>query len=93
MAPELQRRQCANHPDRHGHALCMTCGKTVCQECATEWDGINYCVACLSGQRKATRLSSPALGWILLVAACAGLFFIARWAMVWGTSFFFRTSF
>ena len=39
---------CAHHPDRPGHALCMECRRVVCEECATDWQGINYCAPCLA---------------------------------------------
>jgi hypothetical protein len=81
----LQRQTCANHPDRFGHALCMTCRKTVCQECATEWDGINYCVACLSKKRRATGESSTTLGWVLVAIACVLLFAAVLKVMPWAT--------
>ena len=65
------RRVCANHRDRTAHAVCMTCHKDVCGECATEWDGINYCVACLAARRRAERRRSPLLGAISVAAAAA----------------------
>ncbi len=43
----LARQWCAEHPDRHSHAVCMSCRKLLCQECATNWEGINYCRACV----------------------------------------------
>ena len=86
----LQRQSCYNHPDRYGHAVCMTCRKTVCQECATEFDGVNYCVACLLERRSGARERSSALGWILLVAASAALFAVGPSVMVWGSTLLFR---
>ncbi len=85
MAAELQRQLCANHPGRYGHALCMACRKTVCQECATHWEGINYCVACLKGLRQASKPRGSVLGWALLGTAALALFYAAFKAMVWGT--------
>lgn len=86
----LKQAQCANHPDRYGHAVCMTCRKTLCQECATAWDGINYCTACLSAKRTKTKASSPALGYILVAVACALLFAIGPKLLVWGATLFQR---
>ena len=48
-------RRCAVHQQRPAFAVCMQCAKTLCQECATQWDGIWYCAACLG-----TRRSAPA---------------------------------
>lgn len=42
---------CLRHPERHGVARCMACNVAVCQECATRFDGINYCVTCLAKTR------------------------------------------
>ncbi|MBI2932709.1 MAG: hypothetical protein HYY16_13765 [Planctomycetes bacterium] len=84
MAAEIQRKRCANHPERYGHALCMTCGKVVCQECATPWDGINYCASCLARRRQGARKGGSALSWAALAATIVLLFFAARTAMVWG---------
>ena len=54
---------CHRHVDRKGIARCMTCAVIVCQECATRFDGINYCVECLARTRggDARRKGLPAL--------------------------------
>ncbi len=86
----LQRQACYNHADRYGHAVCMTCKKTVCQECATEFDGVNFCVACLLKRRATSGERSSVLGWILVLGASAALFFAGPAIMVWGTTLLFR---
>ena len=43
----LTRQSCAEHPERHAHAVCMACRKILCQECTTLWEGINYCQQCV----------------------------------------------
>ena len=86
----LQRQVCYNHPERYGHAVCMTCRKTVCQECATEFDGVNYCVPCLLKRRVSSKERSSLLGWVLVVAASAALFFVGPAVMVWGTTLLLR---
>jgi succinate dehydrogenase/fumarate reductase-like Fe-S protein len=63
------RHRCANHKDRPAHAVCMSCRKDVCGECATEWDGINYCVSCLAARRKSERRRSPVVGAVIVTAA------------------------
>lgn len=82
----LQRSNCYNHPDRYGHAVCMTCKKTVCQECATEWDGIFYCSLCLANRRKHSGSRAPVLGWIVVTAASAALFWVGPRLLVWGAT-------
>jgi hypothetical protein len=74
---------CVHHSDRPAHALCMSCGAAVCQECATTWDGINHCASCLAkrGQARERRRSWPAL--LLVLAASAGLFWLGAKLMVW----------
>ena len=86
----LKRQTCYNHPDRYGHAVCMSCRKTVCQECATEWDGINHCVACLASRRKASDPKSSVLPLVFVLAVCGLLMTIAPRLMVWGTTLFLR---
>lgn len=44
----LARQSCAEHPDRHSFAICMSCRKVLCQECTTPWEGINYCRGCVA---------------------------------------------
>ncbi len=82
----MRSRVCANHPDRLGHAVCMACGKVVCRECATEWDGINHCVACLAARRQADRAPSSVIAWIGVVLAIGALLFTSVLAMVWAGS-------
>ena len=86
----LQRQSCINHPERYGHAVCMTCRKTVCQECATEFDGVNYCVACLLKRRSGARGGPPLLGWVLVAAVSTALFLAGPSVMVWGVTLLFR---
>jgi hypothetical protein len=74
---------CAHHPDRPGHALCMACRKVVCAECATDWEGINYCASCLARRRAAARSGLRLPGWLALAAACSLLLLLAARLMVW----------
>lgn len=85
----MQKQYCSNHPERYGHAVCMSCRKVICQECATEWEGINYCTACLARRRKATATRVPVLGWVAVLVACGVLFYAAQKAMVWGSALIF----
>ena len=74
---------CVHHPDRPGHALCMACGKPVCAECATDWEGINYCAPCVAQRRSAVRSGGRLPGFVVLTAACALLLLLAAKLMVW----------
>jgi len=65
----------------------MACRKVVCQECATEWDGINYCVACLAARRGAARGGSPFVAWSMLAVASAALAWLSVRLMVWAGVF------
>ncbi len=79
----LKAQTCANHPDRPGKAVCMKCHKTVCVECATLWDGINYCVNCLKSTREATREKSSFVAWVVMLLSIVALFTIGSYVMVW----------
>ena len=74
---------CANHAGRSASALCLTCRRSLCQECATTWDGINYCANCLRGRRKETAHSKAIGGWISLGVASGLLFYLLGAIMVW----------
>ena len=82
----LQRSNCVNHPDRYGHAVCMTCKKTLCQECATDWDGIYYCSGCLGKRRAGARSGAPVLAWVFVLLASAALLAAGPPLLVWGAT-------
>jgi hypothetical protein len=76
MAVTLQRRACANHPERPAFASCKACRKPICQECAAEWDGIQHCPACLGRRRGRARVEGPWRAWVpvaLWIVAVAGV--------------------
>jgi len=87
----LKQSHCANHPDRYGHAICMSCRKTLCQECATEWDGIFHCAACLAARRSSSSTRGKGLGFVLVAGACAALFFLGPRLLVWGCTLLQRS--
>jgi hypothetical protein len=64
----------------------MTCKKTLCQECATDWDGIFYCSACLAGRRRTGATGAPVGAWILVTLVAAGLFALGPKLLVWGVT-------
>jgi hypothetical protein len=74
---------CAHHPERPAIALCMSCAKAVCRECATTREGIHYCAACLARTFAAPRATVPWLGWLASLVAGAGLLWALPRVMVW----------
>ena len=64
----------------------MNCKKVVCQECATQWEGINFCVACLKSKREKSTEKSTVAGWLAISAAIVLLFYAASGLMAWSAS-------
>jgi len=85
MAQALKSQACANHSERAARAVCMSCKKAVCQECATQWEGINYCVHCLRNQRKQTTVRSSMPEAVVVLVASVALFFLAGYLMLWSS--------
>jgi hypothetical protein len=81
MPPASHR--CAVHFERHAFARCMTCGKMLCQECATQWDGIWHCAACLGVKRGAKVERSPVFSWLGVLTFSAILLYTGARLMVW----------
>ena len=79
----IQRRICAFHPDRPGHAACMRCRTVLCQECASSFDGIYYCAPCLAARRRDAGASRAPFGWIFMVLATMLLLALHARAAVW----------
>jgi hypothetical protein len=79
----LTPKFCFVHPQRGAFALCMKCRRNICQECATQWDGIYHCAQCLAAQRSASRSRSRVTGWIALGGGALILLYIGAHAMVW----------
>jgi hypothetical protein len=61
----------------------MSCSKMLCQECATQWDGIWYCAACLGSKRGAVTQQSPFFAWIGVVTLSLFMLFAGARVMVW----------
>jgi hypothetical protein len=74
---------CAEHPERPAHARCMSCRKVLCQECATEWDGINYCSRCLQARGAAAGKGSGALAGAVLILLIGGLLVLHTRVLAW----------
>ena len=43
---------CHYHPARPGIGVCVECRQVICQECTTQFEGINRCAACLTKMSK-----------------------------------------
>lgn len=61
----------------------MSCTKMLCQECATQWDGIWHCAACLGSKREAVVERPALLSWIAVAALSFLLLFAGARVMVW----------
>ena len=61
----------------------MACATMLCQECATQWDGIWHCAACLAAKRGAKKERSPVLSWISVLAASVLVLYLGARVMVW----------
>ncbi len=77
------RQRCSNHPQRPAFAVCMACAKPLCQECATQWDGIWHCAKCLAAKRGASDVRSNFAGWLTLVIGSLILLYLSAQMMVW----------
>jgi hypothetical protein len=61
----------------------MSCHSSICQECATQWDGVWHCSRCLAAKRGAKVERASVGGWVSLVVATAVLLFLTIQVMVW----------
>ncbi len=75
--------RCTIHLERPAFARCMSCAKMLCQECATQWEGIWHCAACLAVRRGKTVARSPLGSWISVVAVSLILLYLGARVMVW----------
>jgi len=76
-------RHCFHHPERLAFAVCMTCHNTVCQACATQWDGIYHCTTCLAARRTASAERGSVVGWLTLAAGAGVMLWLSARMMVW----------
>ena len=38
----IQKKTCVNHPDRRAIGVCVITGQSICAECSTRYEGVNY---------------------------------------------------
>jgi hypothetical protein len=81
---------CAQHPDRHGCALCMSCRKVVCQECATTWDGVNLCRSCLASRGATAASRRQIRAWVSFAVFCAAALWVAAHGLAWSAAMLAR---
>ena len=84
-APTANAR-CALHEQRPAYARCMSCAKTLCQPCATQWEGIWYCSHCLAAKRGVQTKRSPAAAWIGVVLLSLTFLYLGARVMVWASA-------
>ena len=76
-------RYCLHHPERPARAQCMQCSSGICEECATSWQGINYCTRCLGRLREAERESGSVVAALGVAAVVLLLCYLMAQVMVW----------
>lgn len=81
MSPALQR--CSYHDQRPAFARCMSCTKMLCQECATQWDGIWHCAPCLGAKRGKKTRRAPVLSWLSVIIVSLACLYLGARVMVW----------
>ncbi len=76
---------CAYHQDRGAHARCVSCRKPLCRGCATPWEGIFLCAACLSERRATVERKGSFWGWgklgVGLIAAAGLAVLLLAWVL------------
>jgi hypothetical protein len=55
----------------------------LCQECATQWDGIWHCATCLGAKRGAQVERSAVFGWIAVVLSSLLFLYAGARVLVW----------
>jgi hypothetical protein len=83
-------QSCAHHPDRRGFALCMSCRKVVCQECATTWDGVNHCRTCLESRGAAVLSRKRVRTWVGCAIFCVAAFAMTARGLAWSAAMLAR---
>jgi hypothetical protein len=76
---------CENHQQREAIGVCVQCRRRVCSECSTKVEGINYCVACLSGLARegGRRVGARAAESAGRAYAAAGAYLLLLSAAMW----------
>lgn len=75
----LHSGHCHYHPERLGLGICVECRNVICQECTTQFEGINRCATCLGKQLAQARTLPQRNDWsavnmLFALMSIAGLF-------------------
>lgn len=75
--------RCKYHPDRLGLGICVDCHSVICQECTTQFEGINRCAKCLSERHAKLRKAAARKSWtvgnvFLALVAMAAVYGLVR---------------
>ncbi len=77
--PEALSGNCHYHPGRAGIGICVECRQVICQECTTQFDGINRCASCLAKMSRSAQTHAERRPWgvgsIVGLIACLGAVF------------------
>ncbi|HLL83966.1 MAG TPA: hypothetical protein VK420_14980 [Longimicrobium sp.] len=72
--------RCHYHPERAGLGICIECRHVICQECTTQFDGINRCASCLGRRLAKSRALPTRREW----SAGSVFLALASFLLVWG---------
>ncbi len=71
--------RCNYHPERAGIGICVECRNVICQECTTQFEGINRCATCLGKRlqaaKKLLKRNDWSLGNVLLALVAFAVIF------------------
>ena len=77
--------RCHYHPDRLGLGICVECRNVICQECTTQFEGINRCAQCLAARHAALQKRQVRRSWsvgnVLLSLAAFATVYGLVWAL------------
>jgi hypothetical protein len=76
--------RCHYHPERAGLGICVECRHVICQECTTQFDGINRCASCLGQKLARSRTLAPRREWSVGNLFLAVASFLAVWGALYG---------
>ena len=64
----------------------MSCRSMLCQECATQWDGIWHCAKCLAARRGTRDERSSVPGWIGVSVLSLVFLYLGARTLVWAAA-------
>ena len=75
----ISQRTCSHHPERMAIGICVITGKTICAECSTRYEGVNYSKEGLRilQERRASagrQVAGRSSGWRVAAALAAPVF-------------------